>query len=254
MASEKSKLKAQAKKKPKTTTKSKKEPKREKKTRKDKTESKTKKQKTKAKPKKTKSAETKKPEKPSKKQKNEDKKKKTTKSKPESEGKKKKKTADAVPESGETAQKDSEKEGEKGKEQIKKIKRPVPVEKIKYTAKPSTQDKKKTPRFRRQEHGTRKKLDDKWRRPRGIDSKQRVYKRGKGALPAIGYKNPQKTAGRVNGYLPKLVHNPKDLEGLDPKNQAIIIASRVGRRKRNQIIVEANQQKIIVLNPKAKEI
>lgn len=115
--------------------------------------------------------------------------------------------------------------------------------------------KKKKPRFVRQELGIRKKLADVWRKPKGIDSKQIEGKRGKGKLPATGYKKPSLLRGlHPTGYMPLLITNTRDLENLDVKKQAAVIAASVGRRARNQIIAAANQKKIVILNPRKGEI
>ena len=137
------------------------------------------------------------------------------------------------------------------------------IEKIKFHAKRILdrkvfsliyRKKKRKPKFLRQEFGKLKRLKEKWRRPRGIDSKKRVGKRGKGKLPKIGYKKPENLRHlHPSGYRPILIHNVKELENLDPKKEAIVIASAVGRRKRNDIIRIANEKKIAILNPKLSE-
>ncbi|MEA3254509.1 MAG: 50S ribosomal protein L32e [Candidatus Altiarchaeota archaeon] len=115
--------------------------------------------------------------------------------------------------------------------------------------------RKKTPRFVRQELYKVKKLRDKWRKPRGIDSKKQEGKRGKGKLPGIGYKNPESVRGiSPSGYYPVLIHNIREVEILNPEGEAAIISSTVGRRKRNEIIKSANKLKITILNPRKGEI
>ena len=51
-----------------------------------------------------------------------------------------------------------------------------------------------------------------------------------------------------SGFIEVLVHNVKELEGIDPKRYAIRIASTVGRRKRIEIIKMADKLGIKVLN------
>ena len=115
--------------------------------------------------------------------------------------------------------------------------------------------KKKKPGFFRQELCKFKKLKDVWRRPRGIDSKKRREKRGKGAVPQIGYKNPESIRYiDPSGYYTVLVHNFAELEAINPKKEAAIIARTVGRKKRNQMIKAANDLKITILNPRKGEI
>ena len=50
------------------------------------------------------------------------------------------------------------------------------------------------------------------------------------------------------------IFNAEGLKAIDPKTQAAVIASAVGRRKRNMIIEEANRLKIAVLNPRRGEL
>ncbi|MFH1788303.1 MAG: eL32 family ribosomal protein [Candidatus Altiarchaeota archaeon] len=137
----------------------------------------------------------------------------------------------------------------------KKVKEkiPKPIEKIENLPPKPEETKKTKPRFVHQELSIRKRIPDRWRRPRGIDSKQIEGKRGKGALPSIGYGSPKKTLGlHPSGLAPVRVRNIKELSALKEGSGAII-ASQVGRRKRNIIIKEANKLKITVLNPRKGE-
>jgi len=110
--------------------------------------------------------------------------------------------------------------------------------------------KRRMPKFRRQEWFRLKRLGEKWRRPRGRDSKMRLGRRGKPAMPLIGYRLPKAVRGlHPSGREEVLVRNPKDLERVDANKQAIRIASNVGRRKREQIMARAKELGIEVLNP-----
>ncbi|MFH1056039.1 MAG: eL32 family ribosomal protein [Candidatus Altiarchaeota archaeon] len=114
---------------------------------------------------------------------------------------------------------------------------------------------KTKPHFRRQEYSRprKTKLEDKWRTPTGIDSKKLEKQRGKGYLPSIGYKKPKAESELHFGFKTVRVFNTKDLSMVDSKKQAAVIASAVGRRKRNMIIEEANKLKITILNPRRGE-
>jgi len=151
---------------------------------------------------------------------------------------------------------------------IKKEKKEKPVEKIQYVKvkrklegeekrlfKIAFRIKKKKPKFLRQQYGMLKRLDNVWRKPKGIDSKLRVGKRGQGHRVKIGYKKPEAIRGiHPSGYWPVMVNNINDLEKIDNTKQAAIIASCIGRKKRNEIIKKANELKIVILNPKKGEI
>ena len=119
----------------------------------------------------------------------------------------------------------------------------------------SYKQKKKRPKFARQELTFRTRIDDVWRKPRGIDSKQAEEKRGKGCLPKVGYKSPNLVFGlHPTGYKPVIVHNVNDISKLDNKIEAAIISATVGRKKRNEIIKLAGEKKIVILNPRKGEI
>ena len=49
----------------------------------------------------------------------------------------------------------------------------------------------KKPKFRRQESWRYKRIDESWRRPRGIDSKMRMKVKGWPPSPNIGYRTPR---------------------------------------------------------------
>ena len=105
--------------------------------------------------------------------------------------------------------------------------------------------------FKRGGYGTKKQLSDSWRRPRGLQSKQRLQKKAKGALPTPGYGSPVAVRGlHPSGYEDILVHNPQELEGLDAATQAVRIAGAVGMKKREQMQIRAGELGLRVLNPK----
>ncbi|HEW93679.1 MAG TPA: 50S ribosomal protein L32e [Thermoprotei archaeon] len=109
--------------------------------------------------------------------------------------------------------------------------------------------KKREPDFIRQESWRYVRVKESWRRPRGIDSKMRLKKKGRPPIPNIGYRVPKIVRGRhPSGFIEVLVHNVKELEDIDPKRYAIRIASTVGRRKRIEIIKMADKLGIKVLN------
>ncbi|MFC2162936.1 eL32 family ribosomal protein [Candidatus Altiarchaeota archaeon] len=148
-------------------------------------------------------------------------------------------------------------EGEVPEVEVKpvKVKKEIEISEILYHAKGTIEnDPKDTPRFRRQELGKLARLDDKWRSCRGTDSKKAEGKRGRGKSPKIGYKKKKGMTDAVKGFKPVWVDNPGKLTGIDPKTEAVIINANVGRRKRNQIIDQANKQKITILNPRKGEV
>ena len=114
--------------------------------------------------------------------------------------------------------------------------------------------KKRLPKFRRQEWFMVKRLGEKWRKPRGRDSKLRVRKRGKGKRVTIGYRGPKDIRGlHPSGFAEVMINNVNSLENVNASEQAIRIASSVGRRNREQILKKAGELKIKVLNSGVKK-
>jgi len=106
-------------------------------------------------------------------------------------------------------------------------------------------------KFQRQCLHAKKKLEDTWRRPRGLTSKQRRQYKAKGAHPQAGYNAPAAVRGmHPSGYFEVLAYNPSDLEGLDAAIQAVRIAGGVGRKKRIEIQQKALEAGLKVLNAK----
>lgn len=111
--------------------------------------------------------------------------------------------------------------------------------------------KDKRPDFRRQESWRYKRVEESWRRPRGIDSKMRKKKKGWPRSVEVGYRSPKKTRNlHPSGYVEALIYNVDDVEEVDSKTQAIRIAHTVGMRKRVEISARAEERGIRVLNPR----
>jgi len=106
----------------------------------------------------------------------------------------------------------------------------------------------KKPRFVRQRIHTKKKLEEKWRRPKGLQSKLRLQKGGHGVLVKVGYRTSKDKRGSIKGLQPVIVSQKKDLESIDSKTQAIIISSNVGLRNKKVIIKEAESKGLLILN------
>ncbi|MCJ2533035.1 MAG: 50S ribosomal protein L32e [Candidatus Thermoplasmatota archaeon] len=106
------------------------------------------------------------------------------------------------------------------------------------------------PTFLRQEYHKRQKLQRTgWRRPRGMHSKMRRNYSYRTNVVSIGYGSPKQARYlHPSGFQEVVVHNVKDLEGIDPKVQAARVAHTVGMRKRTQIEDKADELSIRILN------
>ncbi len=101
--------------------------------------------------------------------------------------------------------------------------------------------KKRKPRFINLARYQHKACVKSWRRPRGIDNKQRLKLKSRPKLPSKGYKNPEKIRGlHPSGRIPVRIENLSQLEEAVKKYGSdriiIYISGTVGRRKRQQIV------------------
>jgi large subunit ribosomal protein L32e len=105
------------------------------------------------------------------------------------------------------------------------------------------------PAFKRQEWFRYSKLGEKWRRPKGLHSKMKRGLKRRPPVVAIGFRGPAAARGlHPSGFEEKLIFTEAELEGVDPKVQAVRIGATVGTRKRIQIEDRAEELGIRVLN------
>ena len=104
------------------------------------------------------------------------------------------------------------------------------------------------PKFTRQNRSVDKRVGEAWRKPRGIDNKQRVMLGWCGAMPNIGYRSPKDGRGKRNGKMLKVVHNEAELAKCDAKSDSIYFAATVGKKKRVVLLAKAQAMGVRVLN------
>jgi len=110
--------------------------------------------------------------------------------------------------------------------------------------------KKATPSFRRTEWFRYKRLSRSgWRKPHGMDNKQRRNFKYRGSLVRIGHGKVNAASGlHPSGFEEVMVHNPRDLDKIDAETQAARVGATVGGRKRENIHSRADELGIRVLN------
>ncbi len=108
---------------------------------------------------------------------------------------------------------------------------------------------KKRPSFRRVESWRMIRVKDPWRKAIGIDSQTRKKTKTGVKSPSTGYRGPKKVRGlHPSGYEEVTVETVNDFEGLNKKNQAVKIASKIGGKKRIALIDYARRRGFKVLN------
>jgi large subunit ribosomal protein L32e len=108
---------------------------------------------------------------------------------------------------------------------------------------------KKRPSFRRVESWRYKRVKNSWRKARGIDSQTRKKTKTGVKSPSMGYRGPKKVRGlHPSGFEEVRVHNINDLKGLNNKKHAIKVSTKLGVKKRINVIDYAQSRGFKVLN------
>ncbi|MBS72736.1 MAG: 50S ribosomal protein L32e [Euryarchaeota archaeon] len=128
--------------------------------------------------------------------------------------------------------------------------KPVLSDEIKEALALRAAQKKATPSFRRTEWFRYKRLSRSgWRKPHGMDNKQRRNFKYRGSLVRIGHGKVNAASGlHPSGFQEVMVHNTADLDQIDAETQAARVGSTVGGRKRELIHSRADELGIRVLN------
>jgi large subunit ribosomal protein L32e len=97
-----------------------------------------------------------------------------------------------------------------------------------------------------------KSVKPRWRKQTGVDNKKRIRKAFMGKSPRIGNKNAENVRGlHPLGFPELLVNNVKELEGAE--DVLVRIASKVGKRKKADIVARAKEMNLRILNEGVKK-
>lgn len=108
--------------------------------------------------------------------------------------------------------------------------------------------KRKKGKFKRQEYFKQANLKSVWRKPKGRKSKMRMNEVSRGKQPSPGFGSPRSVRGLSPQGLEEVrVFNPSQLT-TEMKNKALVIASTVGKRKKQQMVKKAKELGLYISN------
>lgn len=111
--------------------------------------------------------------------------------------------------------------------------------------------KAKKPEFNSQDIHKKPRINKSWRRPTGIDSKIRQRLNGYRKMPSQGYRSPKSIRGLDrSGFIIKIINSIKELSLINKKTEGIIISSKLGQKKKIEILKKAKELDVSVLNIK----
>lgn len=107
--------------------------------------------------------------------------------------------------------------------------------------------------FKRKDLHKKKRLPDKWRKPKGITNKMGLKRKGHNVKvsPGFGTKKSEKGKHRTGLKIIKIT-SKEQLKSVNPKTDGIILG-KSGKKKKLEIIEEAEKLKITILNFKIKQ-
>ena len=107
-------------------------------------------------------------------------------------------------------------------------------------------------KFTRHGYHRKKRLNPRWRRPRGLHNKQRLEHKGATPRVKVGYRSPRATRGKKNGLEVVQVYNAADVEAIDKKTQGVVIG-KVGTKKKIALLQLVQEKKLTLLTGDAQE-
>ena len=105
--------------------------------------------------------------------------------------------------------------------------------------------------FQRKDHHKKKRLNKGWRKPKGLQNKLRIQKKGHDIKVKTGYMSNSNGKGLYEGLEIVDVANINSLKELDPKKHALNIL-KISKKNKKELILEAQKQKFNFVNFNAK--
>jgi len=114
--------------------------------------------------------------------------------------------------------------------------------------------KERKPDFIRQDNPKRMKVNDKWRKPKGIHSKIRHKFKGRRKMPSPGYKSPREAKGlHFSGLKIVNILSINDIIRIRKEREGAVIAKSVGMKKKIEILKKAIELNVNILNLNVNE-
>ncbi len=109
--------------------------------------------------------------------------------------------------------------------------------------------KAKKPEFLRQDSHKKGEISNNWRKPKGLQSKMRLHKKGYRRSVEIGWKSPADVKGlHSNGLMPVNVSNISQLDLIKKETHGVVVSKTVGMKKKADILQKAKDLSLTVLN------
>jgi large subunit ribosomal protein L32e len=106
--------------------------------------------------------------------------------------------------------------------------------------------------FKRKDHHKKKRLNESWRRPKGLHNKQRLNKRGHRGNVTVGHRTKASERHTYNGFEIVTVTTTDDIDALNTDEQVARIPS-MGKRKKTPLVKHALDQDVTIANLNAEE-
>ncbi len=109
-------------------------------------------------------------------------------------------------------------------------------------------------KFVRKDSHKKARVNEKWRKPKGITNKRRLNRKAHSPIvkPGYGRKDLERNIHNKANLRIIYIKSVGELEKINPKEEGIILPG-VGKKKQLEIISEAEKKNITILNVKAKE-